>query len=89
MSTLREQIGHVISAVCQDLLPTIRHFENRPGEGPGDEVEYSSHLAHAQTKCPSVQGKVIQCHVSVGSKRCEHRKANNANLVLCIDAKNN
>ena len=26
------------SAVCQGLLPTIRHFENRRGEGPGDEV---------------------------------------------------
>ena len=23
----------------QGLLPTIRHFENRRGEGPGDEVE--------------------------------------------------
>ena len=23
---------------CQGLLPSIRHFENRRGEGPGDEV---------------------------------------------------
>ena len=28
----------MISAVCQGLLPTIRHLENRRGEGPGDEV---------------------------------------------------
>ena len=28
------------SAVCQGLLPTIRHFENRRGEGPGDDVEW-------------------------------------------------
>ena len=41
ISTLRGQIGHVNSAVCQGLLPTIRHFENRRGEGPGDEVESS------------------------------------------------
>ena len=39
ISTLRGKIGHVISAVCQGLLPTIRHLENRRGEGPGDEVE--------------------------------------------------
>ena len=26
------------SSLCQDLLPSIRHFENRRGEGPGDEV---------------------------------------------------
>ena len=25
-------------SLCQGLLPTIRHFENRRGEGPGDEV---------------------------------------------------
>ena len=24
--------------MCQGLLPTIRHVENRRGEGPGDEV---------------------------------------------------
>ena len=26
------------SSLCQGLLPSIRHFENRRGEGPGDEV---------------------------------------------------
>ena len=31
----------MISAVCRGLLPTIRHLENRRGEGPGDEVEGS------------------------------------------------
>ena len=25
-------------SLCQGFLPTIRHFENRQGEGPGDEV---------------------------------------------------
>ena len=25
-------------SLCQGLLPTSRHFENRRGEGPGDEV---------------------------------------------------
>ena len=25
----------------EGLLPTIRHFENRRGEGPGDEVAFS------------------------------------------------
>ena len=25
--------------MCQGLLPTIRHLENRRGEGPGDEVD--------------------------------------------------
>ena len=34
----------MISAVCQGLLPTIRHFENRRGEGPGDEVGISCDL---------------------------------------------
>ena len=43
------------SSVCQGLLPSIRHFENRRGEGPGDEVglyvsdnlllEYGRHVA--------------------------------------------
>ena len=27
------------SSLCQGLLPSIRHFENRRGEGPGDEVD--------------------------------------------------
>ena len=26
------------SSLCQSLLPSIRHFENRRGKGPGDEV---------------------------------------------------
>ena len=26
------------SSLAQGLLPSIRHFENRRGEGPGDEV---------------------------------------------------
>ena len=26
------------SSLYQGLLPSIRHFENRRGEGPGDEV---------------------------------------------------
>ena len=30
--------------MCQGLLPTIRHFENRQGEGPGDEVEFYHNL---------------------------------------------
>ena len=25
-------------SLCQGLLPTSRHLENRRGEGPGDEV---------------------------------------------------
>ena len=32
----------MIPAVCQGLLPTIRHLENRRGEGPRDEVEEST-----------------------------------------------
>ena len=30
--------------VCQGLLPTIRHFENRRGEGPGGEVATNVHF---------------------------------------------
>ena len=36
----------------EDLLPTIRHFENRRGEGPGDEVDVSVNLlAGVWPKC--------------------------------------
>ena len=30
--------------LCQGFLPTSRHFENRRGEGPGDEVDHNSYL---------------------------------------------
>ena len=29
-------------SLCQGLLPTIRNFENRRGEGPGDEVVFAA-----------------------------------------------
>ena len=32
---MRRRFARVL---CEGLLPTIRHFENRRGEGPGDEV---------------------------------------------------
>ena len=32
------------SSLCQGLLPSIRHFENRRGEGPGDEVVRDTEL---------------------------------------------
>ena len=32
------------SSLCQSLLPSIRHFENRRGEGPGDEVGSVTYL---------------------------------------------
>ena len=37
------------SSLAQGLLPSIRHFENRRGEGPGDEVGFrrsTSALCH-------------------------------------------
>ena len=32
------QLTRVLVQRCPSLLPSIRHFENRRGEGPGDEV---------------------------------------------------
>ena len=45
------------SAVCQGLLPTIRHFENRRGEGPGDEVELVVVVSRFE---------FVLCHTNVG-----------------------
>ena len=33
------QSTRVLVQRCPGLLPSIRHFENRRGEGPGDEVD--------------------------------------------------
>ena len=48
----------MISAVCQGLLPTIRHLENRRGEGPGDEVE-NSEMASSPTQLLSPPQRVF------------------------------
>ena len=40
-------INEGVSSAVASVLPTIRHFENRRGEGPGDEVGGTSSLEPA------------------------------------------
>ena len=47
------------SSLCQGLLPSIRHFENRRGEGPGDEVGLCPSEGHKH-------GVPIQSSINLG-----------------------
>ena len=54
IKNLQRFLYHVIQPL-QGLLRTIRHFENRRGEGPGDEVRNESDVLHCGIgDCPLI-----------------------------------
>ena len=47
------------------LLPTIRHFENRPGEGPGEEVDFTKNFCRARKSLGT--SLALQCYAALVS----------------------
>ena len=67
--------------MCQGLLPTIRHFENRRGEGPGDEValNFGYFLCYFKMVAPRA---LDSCHRPEGSWALGTRMPDGQNSVI-------
>jgi len=52
-----------------DLLPTIRYFENRRGEGPGDEVDGT--LARIARQQQPVDSQLLMVRVKPSDHSCQ------------------
>ena len=62
------QSARVLVQHCPGLSPTIRHFENRRGEGPGDEVDiWSSRGLSLYGKVTIIKSLIIPKFVYVSS----------------------
>ena len=68
MKKITKIFGDFVS-LCQGLLPTSRHFENRRGEGRGDEVgekfiyQLSAMFTCRDGKAGMLSSQAMKCYI--------------------------